>query len=80
MSGQNAIPTFVDGVLATMDNQHDNTGQARQGKRAMSEAQKAHILRVRNMVEASHDIRAYDWRNILFRKRDSWSSPQAITT
>ena len=68
------IPAFADGVLATMENQDEAAGQSTRGRKGMSEAQKAHIVKVRRMVEASHDMQAYDWRNILFQKKDL-SSP-----
>ena len=63
--------SFVDGVIATMNNQQRVDNPSPRGQKGMSEVQKSHILKVRRMVESTHDMRAYDWRNILFRSSSS---------
>lgn len=65
---------FVDGVLATMDNQQSEATPSASGGKAMSEAQKLHILKVRKFVETTSNFAACDWRNILFRSTE-WSTP-----
>ena len=67
---------FVDGVIATMDNQQQDVERpSPRGRKGMSEVQKSHILKVRRMVETTHDMKAYDWRNILFRSSHVCSTP-----
>ena len=78
MSDDDDDIAFVDGVLATMDNQGIARSQGTSSgkkKKSMSEEQKSHILKVRKVVETTHDMRAYDWRNIFFPAQEGWSSP-----
>lgn len=77
MSGNaNDGTLFADGIVATMDNQESTATPIAGGRRkGVSQAQKLHILKVRAFFEASTNLQACDWRNILFHSAE-WSTPQ----
>ena len=68
---------FVDGMIATMDNQSSDAAPRASGKKGMSIAQKMHILKVRKVVETTRDMRVYDWRNMLFQQTSGCCTPHA---